>query len=85
MYTEQDRASDFDFFIDNFDALFEKYGRCYLAIKDREILGQFSSAAEAVDHLSGEYDPGTYIVQKCFGDKRSYTATITRLLTGKPA
>lgn len=85
MYTEQDRNNDFDFFIDNFEALFKQYGRCYLAIKGGEVLGQFSSAAEAVDSLSAEYEPGTYIVQKCFGDKRSYTATITRLLTGKPA
>ena len=85
MYTEQDRENDFKFFVDNFDALFDEYGRCYLAIKDREILGTFSSAADAVDRLSAEHELGTYIVQKCFGDKRSYTATITRLLTGKPA
>ena len=78
MYTEQDKKDDFQFYVDNFKDLYEKYGRCFLAIKYKTVIGHSGTIAELIKSLPGR-DIGSYIIQKCFGDENSYTATISRI------
>ena len=81
-YTEPDRKSDFDFFIENYQELYKKYGHCFLAIKNKNILGAYNSVAEAISKLAPNYEVGSYIIQECTGDESAYRTTIMRLIIG---
>lgn len=81
-YTDIDRKSDFDFFIKNYQELYKKYGHCFLAIKNKEILGSYNSVAETIRDLTPNYEVGSYIIQECTGDDTAYRTTIMRLIIG---
>lgn len=70
-------TSDFHWFVDHYDELFNKYGTCYLIIKDEQIYGAYDSHRIAVDEAWKLFTPGTVSVQYCNGDKSGYTAEIT--------
>lgn len=71
------QSSDFKWFIENLPSLFEKYGDCFLAIKDKTILGKYSSYSEAVS-ATKEHEPlGTFIVQQCGNNESVYTNYIS--------
>lgn len=78
MYTDQDRYDDFEYFVDNYDELFKQYGYCYLAIKNKNILGSFSSLSDAINELSPIHPLGTYILQECSGSRDSYIVHMMR-------
>lgn len=78
-YTESDRRSDFQFFIEHNTELFAKHGHKFLAIKNKSIIGVFDSPTEAIISLSGKYKVGTYIIQECSGDESAYMSSIMRL------
>ena len=65
------QRSDFNWFINNYNELYKKYGKKYLVIKDKEVLGAYDSVREALDNTHEEV--GTFIVQKCTGDESAYT------------
>ena len=75
-YQDKQADDDFDFFLDNYDALFEKYGKCFIAIRNKQILGTFSTVREGVDALSPDYPQGAYILQECDGTASAYTTRI---------
>ncbi len=75
-YTDKERDIDFDFFLSNYDELFQKYGKCFLAIRDRQILGSYLTVREAIDDLAPEYPLGSYILQECDGTENAYTTRI---------
>ena len=81
-YTEEARRSDFHFFEDNQKELFEKYGECYLAIKNKEIIGNFNTITDALESLSKEYAPGTYSLQRCSGSANANRVRIQRMAIG---
>lgn len=76
-YTEIDRNNDFDFFIKNYEDLYNKYGYCYIAIRFEEILGVYKSVQEAINILSNKYELGEYIIQECNGNESGYTNYIS--------
>lgn len=67
------QADDFNWFVENYDELFKKYGKCYLAIKDKKVLGAYDSPRAAISETSKEYPLGSFIVQLCNGDESGYT------------
>lgn len=79
-YTDIERKKDFDFFVENYQYLYKKYGHKFLAIKNKQILGAYDSIPDAIDKLSPAYDLGTYIIQECTGDESAYRTTIMRLI-----
>lgn len=79
-YTDKDRKNDFDFFVNNYNDLFLKYGHKFLAIKNREVLGAYDSVPEAMNTLSANHKIGTYIIQECTGEDSAYRTTIMRLI-----
>lgn len=81
-YTDIDRKIDFDFFVEKYQELFEKYGHKFLAIKNKEILGAYESVVEAIDDLAPTHEVGSYIIQECTGDESAYRTTIMRLIIG---
>lgn len=79
-YSDIERRIDFDYFIENYKKLYEKYGHKFLAIKDKKVLGAYNSVLEAVNDLTGKYKVGDYIIQECTGDDSAYRTTIMRLI-----
>lgn len=67
------QSTDFEWFISNYDDLFRKYGRTYLSIKDKKVLGQYNSYADGVRTTARSEELGTFIVQLCDGTKTAYT------------
>lgn len=79
-YTDTERKNDFDYFIENYDSLYKKYGHKFLAIKSKQVLGAYNSVSDAINDLSSNYEVGTYIIQECTGDDSAYRTTIMRLI-----
>ena len=79
-YRDEDRNRDFDFFVKNYQKLFNHYGHKFIAIKNEKVLGAYDSVLEAINILSENYEPGTYIIQECTGDENAYRTSIMRLM-----
>ena len=71
------QIEDYKWFLENYKALFQKYGDCYLAIKEQKIIGIFNSYASAIKEISQTEKLGTFIVQHCNGDESGYTNYIS--------
>ena len=48
-YTEQDRLNDFKYFVSIYQDLYNKYGKSFIALKNKKILGAFKTVNEAID------------------------------------
>lgn len=68
---------DFKWFLENYNDLFLKYGRKFLAIKDQKVIGVYDEAGEAVRQTMKSEELGSFIVQKCTGDETGYTNYIS--------
>lgn len=71
--------TDFQWFKDNQSALYEKYGNTFLAIKDKQVIGSYSSYAEGVNETAKVEPVGTFIIQQCGQDESSYTNYISSM------
>ena len=71
------RSQDYQWFLENYDSLFKKYGKSFLVIRNKEILGVYSSYAEGVKEACKRAELGTFIVQECNGDESGYTNYIS--------
>ena len=67
---------DFDWFLNNYDELYNTYGKSFLAIKNRSVLGSYKSFKEALDITSETEEIGTFIIQECNGDESGYSVYI---------
>lgn len=72
-YEEKERLEDFDFFLENYDELFKKYGHKFIVIKNKTILGVYDTEVDAINATSKTYPIGSFIVQECNGDESGYT------------
>ena len=65
--------ADFKWFVENMPSLYERYGHCFLAIKEQEVIGVYGTYAEGVRGASEIAELGTFIVQECGKDESAYT------------
>ena len=73
------QKSDYEWFLKNYDSLFQEYGQSFLVIKDSKVLGSYSSYADGVNRTL-EHEPlGTFIVQFCNGNDSAYTNHIASM------
>lgn len=79
-YRDDDRNKDFDFFMKNYQKLYKTYGHKFIAIRYEKVLGAYDSVSEAINTLSNNYKPGTYIIQECTDDESAYRTSIMRLM-----
>ena len=70
---------DYQWFLDNYDDIYEKYGTSYVVIKDAKVLGSYASYGEAVRRTSETEPMGSFIVQFCNGDASGYTNYIASM------
>ena len=76
-YSEIDRRNDFDYFLQHYQELYEKYGHKFIAIKNKQILGTYDKELDAIQDAAKTYPFGTFIVQECNGDETGYTNYIS--------
>ncbi len=76
-YGAKERKSDFDYFVNHYQELFDKYGHKFIAIKNNTILGSYDTELDAINEVSKKYPLGTFIVQECNGNESGYTNYIS--------
>ena len=76
---ENMQESDYNWFLENYSDLFKEYGKTYLAIKSKKVIGAYSSYAEGVRKTMQKEKIGTFIIQKCNGNESAYTNYISSI------
>ena len=66
---------EFQYFLDNQEALVEKYPDKVLVIVGLEVVGAYDSHQEAVSEALKQYERGTFLVQQCKSGPDAYTLT----------
>ena len=56
---------DFRWYIENFSQLYDQYGSCYVAIKNKAVIGVYDSFAKGVLETQKTEEAGTFIIQQC--------------------
>lgn len=75
-YNDSRKKMDFKYFVTHNKVIHNKYGDCYVAIRNKDIIGVFFTEDEAIEVSSLQYGFGNFIVQKCTGNKEGYTQYI---------
>lgn len=70
------KNEDFEWFVEHYDELYEKYGVSYIAIRDKIILGVYKTIQDGLNDLLKNFQMGEFILQFCNGDESGYTAII---------
>lgn len=73
IYSDQERKEDFKYFLSNYNDIYKKYGHCFVAVKNKEIIGVFHDEESAIESTSSLYKLGEFIVQECNGNESGYT------------
>ena len=66
---------DFDYFLENHEALVKKYNGKFVVIKDQQVIGAYDDANEAIKATTKKHKLGTFLVQECSEDPRSIHQT----------
>lgn len=67
---------DYQYYLDHFDELVEKYDGYVLLIVNRTVVGTYHTEAEAYKDAIGKYEPGTFLIHKCKKNSPVYSTTI---------
>lgn len=67
------QTDDFEWFVENYDALYKQYGACFLAISNKKVLGTYDRPRKAIEETSKTVPLGQFIVQFCNGEESGYT------------
>ena len=73
-FLSKEQDEDYNWYKNNYNDLFKKYGNCFLVIKDKEVLGNYVTFAEALKKTKVEYELGSFIIQRCNGTESAYTS-----------
>lgn len=69
----ENQHSDFEWYKDHLKELYDQYGECIVVIKNKKVLGTYTSFGEASRCALAYNLPGTFIIQKLGPDEDSYT------------
>ena len=61
------QETDAKWFFENYKVLSLKYGKCYLAIKNKSVIGVYDDSISGVHKTLETEKIGTFIVQECTG------------------
>lgn len=76
-YGDKELRSDFDYFINHYQEIYDNYGHKFIAIRNKTILGSFDTELDAINEVSKEYPLGEFIVQECNDNESGYTNYIS--------
>jgi len=60
---------DFDYFLENMEDLYHKYGNKFIALKSRNIIGVYDNFINAYESTLKTEEIGTFLIQECFDNK----------------
>lgn len=67
---------DFEWYLAEFNNLYDTYGDSYVAIKNKKVIGVYNSFAEGVRETEKTEGLGAFIIQKCGRDESAYTTYV---------
>jgi len=73
------QENDFQWFLEHYDQIYNEHGECYVAIKDKTILGVYHSHLDALRQTAKTEKLGSFIVQHCNGNESGYTVRIASM------
>lgn len=67
---------EFEYYLKNQEDLVKKYNGKVLVIIGEKVMGAYNDDDEAIDDcMRNNYEPGTFLVQKCSPGEKDYTQT----------
>ena len=75
LMSETALRDEFEYYLEHQAELAAKYQGRYLVIKGHRLLGDYTTADEAVRSTTPAHEPGTFLVQRCDADPESTKAT----------
>jgi hypothetical protein len=75
MKKEQPLEKEFDYYITNQSKLVKKFNGRVLVIVGKSVVGDYDSVQKAYFESLKKYKPGSFLIQKCYPGKDSYTQT----------
>jgi hypothetical protein len=67
----------FEYYLRNQKSLVDRYNGRYLVIKDDAVVADFDNEQEALFYAKSNFNPGTFIVQRCTPGEDDYTQAYT--------
>lgn len=72
------QEKDYKWFCDNIKILFDEYGYAYVAIKNKKVLGTYTSVIDGINDMKKKKEKlGTFIIQKCAPDNKENLLNFT--------
>lgn len=68
---------EFQYYLDNQAQLVKKYNGKYIVIKDESVVEAFDDEQTALFYAKENFEPGTFIVQRCTPGEDDYTQAYT--------
>ncbi|MDR0294112.1 MAG: hypothetical protein LBH95_08180 [Oscillospiraceae bacterium] len=65
---------NYGYFTEHLDELVAQYPEQFVVIKNRAVIGSYGSFDEAYQETVKTEPLGTFLIQQCAGDSRTYTA-----------
>jgi hypothetical protein len=59
---------DYEYFINNIEELYKKYGHSFLVVKGEEIIGAYDTFESAFDETVKSLPLGSFLIQECVED-----------------
>jgi len=66
---------EFKYYLEHQNDLVKEYDGKYLVIVGDQIIGAFDSTIDAYNKAKQEYEPGTFLIQRCSAGNADYTQT----------
>lgn len=66
---------EFQYYLDHQNELLKSFNGRYIVIADGQIIGDYSTEAEAVETTASKRELGTFLVQKCEPGNAGHTQT----------
>jgi hypothetical protein len=66
---------EFQYYLDNQNALVRKYDGRYIVIVGKKVVGDYDDYSQALSNSLKNYEMGAFLVQKCSPGEKDYTLT----------
>jgi len=60
---------DFNYFLENMNKLYRKYGNKFVVVKNQNVLGAYNDFNKALETTLKTEEMGTFLIQECFANK----------------
>ena len=81
VYSEDEKAKDFNFFKKINKEYFEKNGHKFLAIKKESVIDAADEIPELISKMNEKmYEIGSYLIQECTGNDSAFKTVVMKLL-----